>query len=955
MQHGKLPGHEPLWRGRPARLFASVFVAALVVGGITRRSPAQQVPLPTPAASGAAHAAGTSPAKPAFVRTIEGVSEYRLANGLQVLLLPDPAAPKVTVNIVYHVGSRHEVYGETGMAHLLEHLVFKGTPNHPNIPQELKSRGAVFNGTTYFDRTNYFETVPASDENLTWALDLEADRMINSYIARKDLDTEMTVVRNEFEIGESRPSRVLWQAVSAATFKWHNYGKSTIGSRSDLENVSIDRLQAFYRNYYQPDNATLVVAGKIDLDATLALITQKFGTIPKPARVLEKHYTTEPTQTGERSVTIRRTGDAPIALVSHRVVAAQHADAAPLKVLGSLLGTAPTGRLHQKLVATGKATSVSSDWYMGYDPGVLAVSAELRKQDNPDEVREVIISILSGFAAEPVTQAEVDRAKASFAAGFEAQRSDVQALAVAMTTPVGDGDWRLLFWGRDQIAKVTVADVQRVALHYFKRDNRTVGIFLPTDAPERAEIAPRVDTAALLKDYTGGAVISQGEDFDPSPANIDARTTTVALPNGLQVALLSKRTRGDRVQGQMTLRFGSLETLMGKGYAPGLLADLLTKGTQRLTRGALGDELTRLKATLSIGGGATSVTANFATTRDNLPAVLALVAECLRTPALAADEFEQIKRSQVRALEAAQKTPASLAGLRMAEIFNAYPKDHPSYVPTLAEQRARIDAVTLDDVKKFHAEFYGASYGQMGLVGSFDADAAKKQLETLLGDWKTPQTYTRLATMRTTPPPRSEVIVVPDQANATFNARLNFAMRDNDPEYPALVIANTIFGAGAMSSRLGDRLRQKEGLSYGSGTGVNVNVRNDAATFTIGASYAPAAADKLQAAVCEEVRRAVTDGFTEDEVARSRDGVLGTRRVARTNDGALAGALAGNLYNGRTMVWSADFDAKLKAVTAAQASAAFKRAVDPSKLVVIKAGTLTAKAAGDAERAPCGP
>jgi zinc protease len=480
MQNQQRTVFEQFWRGRPLRLFASVFVAALAIGGLTRRLPAQQTSAAPPLAAAPVPQPASAPAplladKPALVRTIEGVSEYRLANGLQVLLLPDPAAPKITVNIVYHVGSRHEVYGETGMAHLLEHLVFKGTPKHPNIPQELKAHGAVFNGTTYFDRTNYFETVPASDENLTWALDLEADRMINSYISRKDLDTEMTVVRNEFEIGESRPSRVLWQAVGAATFKWHNYGKSTIGSRSDLENVSIDRLQAFYRNYYQPDNATLVVAGKFDTDAALALITQKFGSIPKPARVLEKHYTVEPTQTGERAVTVRRTGDAPMVLVSHRVVSAQHADAAPLKVLGSLLGTAPTGRLHQMLVTTGKATSVSSDWYMGYDPGVMAVSAELRKQDNPDEVRDVILSILGGFAAEPVTQAEVDRAKAAYASGFETQRSDVQALATAMTTPIGDGDWRLLFWGRDQIEKVTVADVQRVALQYFKRDNRTVG------------------------------------------------------------------------------------------------------------------------------------------------------------------------------------------------------------------------------------------------------------------------------------------------------------------------------------------------------------------------------------------------------------------------------------------------------------------------------------------------
>ncbi len=896
------------------------------------------------------------PAGVSYVRSVEGVDEYALANGMQVLLLPDRAAPKITVNIVYRVGSRHEVYGETGMAHLLEHLVFKGTPRHPNIPRELKEHGAVFNGTTYYDRTNYFETVAATDENLAWALDLEADRMINSYIARKDLDTEMTVVRNEFEIGESRPSRVLGQAVASAMFPWHSYGRATIGNRSDIENVSIDRLQAFYRTYYQPDNATLAVGGKIDAAATLKLIAEKFGVIAKPTRTIEPQYTVEPTQTGERTVIVRRTGEAPIVYVAHRIVASAHADAAALKVLGSVLGTAPNGRLHKRLVETGKATSASADWYIGYDPGWLELSAEMRKQDNPDVVRDAMLVVIGGFAAEPVTAAEVERAKAVAAARFETLRADTQGMVLAMTTPVADGDWRLLFWGRDAVAKVTTDDVQRVALQYLKRDNRTVGVFLPTDAPERAIIAPRVDPALVLKDYVGGAAVSQGEDFDPSPDNIDRRTTTVTLPAGLQLALLPKQTRGDRVHGQIRLRFGSAATLMGKGDAPAVLADLLSKGTTRLNRGALADELVRLKATLSISGGANAVTADFATTRDNLAAVMALVAECLRAPALAADEFDQMKRARLRGIEAALKSPQALAGNRMAEIFNAYSKDHPSYAVPLVEQRARLEAVTLAAVQAFHKAFYGASYGQVSVVGSFDPEAIKAQVQALLGDWKTPQPYERMKVAQAAPGPRNDVIVVPDQANATFNARLNFAMRDSDPEYPALVLANTIFGQGGLSSRLGDRLRQKEGLSYGSGSNLSINARNDAASFTIGASYAPKAADKLQAAVCEELKRAVAEGFTEVEVTRARDGFLSGRRVGRSNDQALVGALASNLYYGRTMAWSADLDEKVAKLTAQQVSAAFKRVIDPGKLVVIKAGTLEpgAGAGGGAGSSPCG-
>ena len=278
------------------------------------------------------------------VTSVEGITEYRLANGLRVLLFPDPTKPTNTVNITYLVGSKHEDYGETGMAHLLEHLVFKGTPRHPDIPKELQGHGARPNGTTWLDRTNYFEIFQATDANLEWALDLEADRMVNSFIARKDLDSEMTVVRNEMEAGENSPSRVLMERVLSTTYLWHNYGKSTIGARSDVENVPIDRLQAFYRNYYQPDNAILLVAGKFDEPKALALVHKYFAPIPRPARTLRPAYTVEPTQDGERLVTLRRVGDVQEICVAYHVPPGSHPDYAPLDLATQILNDTPSGR-----------------------------------------------------------------------------------------------------------------------------------------------------------------------------------------------------------------------------------------------------------------------------------------------------------------------------------------------------------------------------------------------------------------------------------------------------------------------------------------------------------------------------------------------------------------------------------------------------------------------------------
>ena len=292
------------------------------------------------------------------VTSVEGITEYQLPNGLRMLLFPDQSKSTITVNVTYLVGSKHENYGETGMAHLLEHMVFKGSTRHTNIPKELQDHGSRPNGTTSYERTNYFETFSAIDANLEWALDLESDRMVNSFIAKKDLDSEMTVVRNEFESGENSPLSVLYQRVLSTAYLWHNYGKSTIGSRSDIENVPIERLQAFYRTHYQPDNALLVVAGKIDEPKALGLVLKYFGPIPRPQRRLPTLYTAEPTQDGERTGTLQRVGDVQNVVVGYHVPPGSHPDFPALQMASQILTDNPSGRLYKALVESKKASQV---------------------------------------------------------------------------------------------------------------------------------------------------------------------------------------------------------------------------------------------------------------------------------------------------------------------------------------------------------------------------------------------------------------------------------------------------------------------------------------------------------------------------------------------------------------------------------------------------------------------
>ncbi|HYH87159.1 MAG TPA: pitrilysin family protein [Pyrinomonadaceae bacterium] len=872
------------------------------------------------------------------VTSVEGITEYRLAsNGLRVLLFPDQTKQTVTVNVTYLVGSSHENYGETGMAHLLEHLLFKGSKNHPNLSQEATEHGARRNGTTWLDRTNYFETLAATDENLRWALEMEADRMVNSFIAKKDLETEFSVVRNEMESGENNPFRILLQRVMSAAYEWHNYGKSTIGARSDVENVPIDRLQAFYRQYYQPDNAVLLVAGKFDEAKTLGIINTVFSPIPKPARTLQKIYTVEPVQDGERTVTIRRVGDVQMLGAGYHVPSGTHPDFAAVDIISFVLGDTPAGRLHKALVETKKASQTFAFNFQTREPGVALFGAEVRATDSLDAAREAFLQTIEGLPATPPTKEEVERARASILKNIELSLNSSEQIGLELSEWMAQGDWRLFFLHRDRLRKVTTEEVASVAAKYLKPSNRTLAMYIPDAKPDRAEIPATPDVAAMLKDYKGDAAVAAGEVFDPAPANIESRTARPAPAGGVEMALLPKKTRGQTVVASMTLRFGDEKSLQGRAAAAMLAGQMLMRGTRAKTRQQIQDELDKLKARGFASGGATQANVFIETVRENLPAAMRLMAEVLREPSFPASEFEQLKQEMLAGIEQQRSDPGAIAQTELSRHLNPWPKTDPRYVMTPDERAEAVKAVTLEDVKKFYADFYGASDAQLAVIGDFDDKQIAQVTNELFAGWKSPRPYARLVSVFREVPAINKSFETPDKANANFVVGLNLNVRDDDPDYPALILGNYLLGANS-ASRLRVRIRDREGISYGVGSGLQVSALDKTGTFNSFAIYAPQNVVKLEAAYKEELAKALAEGFTADEVAKGKSGYLQTRQINRAQDNILAGTLASYLFLDRTFKWDEEFERKISALTPEQIQAAMRRHIDPSKITIIKAG-----------------
>ncbi len=875
---------------------------------------------------------------PEKIHYVEGISEYRLKNGLQVLLFPDPTKETVTVNVTYKVGSKHENYGETGMAHLLEHLMFKGSKKHKDIPAELSAHGARPNGTTWIDRTNYFETFAATEENIDWALSLESDRMVNSFIARKDLDSEMTVVRNEFESGENSPFRVLMSSVMQAAYDWHNNGKPTIGARSDIENVSIDRLQAFYRKYYQPDNAVLVVAGKFNEADLLKKIQKTFGKIKKPKRALPSMYTEEPPADGETRVTIRRVGDVQLYASAYRIPAGTHPDYPALEALTLILGDTPRGRLHRSVTEQKLAVSSFAFPFQLEDPGLMFFAAQADLQTDLAATQAAMITTIEGIAQSPITDEELETAKLSWMKQFEQAYNSPEKIAVMLSEYIGMGDWRLLFLTRDRVESLTVEDVQRVAKQYLTRNNRTDGVFVPTENPERIAIPAAPSVAEQLKGYEGKATQAFGEAFDPSFSNIAARTEVKTLSSGAKVALLEKKSRGQEVVVQFAFQFGNANNLKGERVAAELLPAMFMLGTKDYSRSELVTAFDKIKTVVNISGDVNSLHGSLTTDRAHVQPALELLAHVLTEPAFDAKEFDLLKSRNVAQLEAGRQDPNAIVSRESARLFNDFERDHPLYVPALEARIEEIKAVALTDVKSLYQTFYGASHMQVAVVGDFDSEAVVKTLERTLGGWRSKPDYAPIYATYQSFEPVVKTFETPDKENAILLAKMLIPVGENDPQAAALEMGLYMLGGGFLNSRIATRLRQQEGLSYGAGAWVSLSGETSRGTIGAYAIFAPQNLGAVELALREVIDQVVEDGFTSEELEEAKKGYLQGKRVDRTQAHTMAGFLNAALYLDRDLLWWEAFESAIRALTVEQVNAVIKQTLRFEDLSLLKAG-----------------
>ena len=870
-----------------------------------------------------------SPAQITKTSSVEGITEYVLGNGMKVLLFPDNSSQTITVNITYLVGSRHEGYGEKGMAHLLEHLVFKGTPTHKDIPNELTERGARANGTTWYDRTNYYETFNATDDNLEWALGLESDRMMNSYIAKEDLDSEFSVVRNEFESGENSPSRTLSQKVIRAAYMWHNYGNSTIGNRSDIERVPIANLKAFYKKYYRPDNAVLMITGKFDDKRTLELVDKYFGPLKNPSLKLIEVPTVEPAQDGEKRVELSRVGDLQLLMALYHSPAGSDADYAALTLAQNVLNDAPSGRLYKALVETQMASSVYASNPFTKEPGYINFNVSVPSEKSLADAEKTLLSVLDDLKNNPITSDELKRSRANIMKQLDQRSRNSGFMATYMSEFIGAGDWRLAFIHRDRIESTSVEEVNAAVQKYFIPTNRTIGNFIPTDKPERVEILHTEGLAEMVASYKGKVAMDVGEDFDVNYDNIQNRLDSGILPkSGIEYGFINKANRGKTVNLSFTMRTGNVDDYMNKGMTAGFVASLLNKGTQSRSRQDIEDALSAISSSVGFGGSNGRVYTSISSTKENLPAALEIMTDMLKNPKFESSELDKIKTQRLARLESSASDPQFVASQRMSQINQFYPKGHPNYSPNLNEQIAMINEVSIDRIQSFFDTFYGISdNASLVAIGSMDAEMVKIYFEDNFSDFKSDKPFSEIKNPFKQNVAANENVITPDKKNAFTIGMLSAKTTETDEDNAALQVAGTIFGGGFLNSRVATRLRQQDGVSYGAGAQVSIDSDPDdkKSSLFIYAIYAPMNAEKVQIGFKEELERFIADGITQEELDSAVNGWVQGKTVSRAKDNELSSLINNNLYFDRDMAFHATLESQVNSLTVEKVNAAIKK------------------------------
>jgi zinc protease len=861
-----------------------------------------------------------------------GISSYTLSNGFKIILIPYPSAPNTRVELLVRSGSKLEGYGETGMAHLLEHMLFKGAGDRQNIKDDLTKLGARYNGTTSQDRTNYFETVDADPQKIDQLIHIEADRFIRARFTAADLASEMTVVRNELENSEKEPSQLVLSALARHGFNWHGYSRATIGSRSDIEGASFAALQAFHRKHYRPDNAALIISGKFEPQRVLALASQLFAVAQNPPLEKPANWTLESSQTATTKSEISLSAGTTIAASAWKLPGVKERDAHALDLAAATVCDGDWGSLRKDIVLERKlAVSASCFTWNQTDYGRFIVFARADQKANADALSQELVKHIQDAAARGVSQAQLDRARLSELNKFQNALTSHEAVARLVSEAEAAGDWRLFLWERDVIASVTLDEANAALKKWLVPTNRNDVVLRHAEASSPLVLPKPTSAEARVKGQSWPNLLSAA---DPAPTSLlEIAKSTVRFDLGgqnVKAALIQRQTQGDRVWLSLENDYGNFEQLKNRKTSCDAASALMAYGGNGMTRDALSARMEKLQAIWQVNLAGIYLEVP----RKNFAEAFQLLMSSWADPLMPVVEFGRYKASRIAALEAGLLNPIAMADNDVRLRFDNFPGGHwgqPKTYPKLIQEAKNLN---YQEVLKCSQDFAKLSQARVGVVGNISAQDMKDLWAKTGLKNSAPSTYERvpMPSAPATVDVKQILVAMPDKTNAKVTGTTVVPIQSKSEDFPALQLAVFALG-GNSSSLIWQQLRETQGLAYSSGMQLAASSFDDRSTIQLYATASSSNADKALASLQAVLSKVLTEGLTSEQLEKAKSAWMQKRKVSLGDESQFASILVNALYDGRDFEAIANLDEKINGVDRTQANAAIRKYVDPSKLL----------------------
>ncbi len=878
-----------------------------------------------------------------FVKELGGIREYRMnSNDLTVLLMEDHSAPVLTFLVTFNVGSRNEVTGTTGATHILEHLMFKGTPSFNkskdnSVAQTLGRIGSVFNASTWNDYTNYYNMIPS--EHLETVVQLEADRMRNLLLDDHERKSEMTVVRNEFEQGENNPVEALDKSIWATAFQAHPYHHSTIGWKSDIENVPIEKLREFYETFYWPNNATVSVIGDFDAAQALTLIEKHYGPIPRSPKPIPVMYTEEPPQEGPRRVMVRRAGQNEILGVAHKTPRRLDKQHYALAVLSEILTGGKNSRFQKKLTEKGLTSSVTIQNTPFRDAGLFITYATLTTGTKLDDIEKLILQEYENIKTDGVTQAECDAAKAKIRSSEAFARDGSFSIADKLNTAIAMGDWRWFVTYVDEISKVTPDDVRRVATAYLQQDQMVTGLFIPKSLG--AGGSGHESKTELYKPVSG--------EWSRSPDLLDFAGAAGSFEMTQMAGKISdKKISGIRV---LSLKTGAKDivsvrgALMAGAYFNSqnnraiahLTTAMLDQGTTKRDKFAIAADLEKMGAKINFTTDDETVNISISCLRDDLPGVMTILAEELRYPLFDEASFQVVKKRLITQYkERLENTNLIAFETLRGKIF---PPGHNNYQAGSEQMMKDIEKTTLDDLKAFHRKYYGPVSMVLVAVGDLPVGSFEKAVGAAFSGWSGGIMFE--SPSKVTPAKndgKPTVVTIKDKTSVSVVMGMPIGIPGTAKDFVALDVAVQILGGG-FYDRLMSTVRDQEGLTYGIYSWIDGEQYSDG-YWQIWSSFNPDLLQKGLQSTKKQVDLWLEEGVSEKELRAKKTNMTGEFKVGLSTTSGMANAILSVIRQNRSLDYLDTYPKRIESLTRQEVNDALKKYIRKEHIQTVVAGSV---------------